>query len=115
MRIFWPFPIRNKGCGDEGSIEKSSMVHFSTNTFVLINNVGGSRRTTHYSCVCGIQEVDGGEYDTTGLRTTKLAKSNFFSVVNDQFAISRNQLKALVLDRIFEADRRKELYGFQEV
>ncbi|GBM04546.1 hypothetical protein AVEN_93950-1 [Araneus ventricosus] len=40
---------------------ESLMVDFSTNLFVLIDNVGGARMKAHYSYVCGIQEVDGGE------------------------------------------------------
>ncbi|GBL95400.1 hypothetical protein AVEN_154803-1 [Araneus ventricosus] len=66
---------------------ESSMVDFSTNMFVLIDNVGGARMKAYYSYVCGIQEVDGGEYDMTYLRTTKLAKSKFVSVAKDQFSI----------------------------
>ncbi|GBM03482.1 hypothetical protein AVEN_95383-1 [Araneus ventricosus] len=94
---------------------ESSMVDFSTSVFVLIYNLGGSRMKAHHSYVCGIQEYDGGEYDTTGLRTTNLAKSKFVSVLNDQFAISQSQLKAIVPDRIFEIDCRKELSAFQLV
>ncbi|GBO44320.1 hypothetical protein AVEN_19584-1, partial [Araneus ventricosus] len=41
------------------------MVDFSTNVFVLVDNVGGARMKAHYSCVCGIQEVGSGEYDMT--------------------------------------------------
>ncbi|GBN52198.1 hypothetical protein AVEN_17457-1 [Araneus ventricosus] len=91
------------------------MVDFSTNTFVLIDNFGGARMTAHYSYDCGIQEVDGREYDMTDLRTTNLAKSKFISVLNDQFAISECQLKAILPDHIFEVDCRKELFGFRVV
>ncbi|GBN16254.1 hypothetical protein AVEN_80153-1 [Araneus ventricosus] len=49
---------------------ESSMVDLSTNLFVLIDNVGGSRMKAHYSYVCGFQEVDSSEYDMTSLRTT---------------------------------------------
>ncbi|GBO04924.1 hypothetical protein AVEN_105203-1 [Araneus ventricosus] len=83
--------------------------------FVLINNVGGARVTTHYSFVCGIQEVDDGKYDMTALRTTSFAKSKFVSIVNDQFAISESQLKAILPDRIFEVDCREELFDLQVV
>ncbi|GBM72074.1 hypothetical protein AVEN_266495-1 [Araneus ventricosus] len=38
-----------------------SMVNFSTNMFALIDNVGAARMKAHFSYVCGIQEVDGGE------------------------------------------------------
>ncbi|GBN05117.1 hypothetical protein AVEN_132103-1 [Araneus ventricosus] len=107
--------IRNRSCGDGGMIEKSSMVDFETNMFILINSVGGVRMTASYLYVCGIQEGDGGGYDTTGLRTTNLAKSKFVSVVNDQFAISKSQLKAILPDYIFEVDYRKELFVFQVV
>ncbi|GBM08007.1 hypothetical protein AVEN_71450-1 [Araneus ventricosus] len=89
------------------------MVDFATNLFGLIGNVGGDRTKAHYSYVCGIQEVDGGEYYTTGLRTTNLAKLKFVLLVNDQFAISENQLKTINPDRIFEVDYRKELFDFQ--
>ncbi|GBM29273.1 hypothetical protein AVEN_155226-1 [Araneus ventricosus] len=88
---------------------ESSMVDFSTNMFVLIDNVGGDKMKEHYSYVCGIQEVVDGEYYMTDLRTTNLAKSKFVSVVNDQFAISESQLKAILQDRIFEVNCRKEL------
>ncbi|GBM84957.1 hypothetical protein AVEN_120222-2 [Araneus ventricosus] len=81
--------------------------------FVLIDNVGDARMKAHYSYVCGIQEVDGGEYDITGLRITNSAKSKFVSVVNVQFAISESQLKAIFPDHILEVDFRKELFGFQ--
>ncbi|GBN08515.1 hypothetical protein AVEN_113920-1 [Araneus ventricosus] len=94
---------------------ESSMVDFSTNMFVLIDNIGGAKMKAHCSYVCGIQEVDGVEYDTTDLRTTNLAKSKFVSVVNDKFAISDSQLKAILPDRIVEVDCRKELFGFQVV
>ncbi|GBN01377.1 hypothetical protein AVEN_110432-1 [Araneus ventricosus] len=57
---------------------ESLMVDFSTNLFVLIDNVGGARMKAHYSYICGNQEDDGGEYDMTGLRTANLAKSNLF-------------------------------------
>ncbi|GBN38344.1 hypothetical protein AVEN_223252-1 [Araneus ventricosus] len=66
-----------------------------------------------YSYVYGIQEVDGGDYDMTGLRTTSLAKSIYVSVVNGQFAISESHLKAILSDHIFEEDCKKELFGFQ--
>ncbi|GBN26727.1 hypothetical protein AVEN_70432-1 [Araneus ventricosus] len=56
---------------------ESSIVDFSRNLFVLIYNLGGARLKAHYSYVCGIQEVDGGEYDMTGLRTINMAKSKF--------------------------------------
>ncbi|GBM89103.1 hypothetical protein AVEN_114548-1 [Araneus ventricosus] len=92
---------------------ESPVLDFSTNLFVLIDNVSGTRMKAHYSCICGIQEVDDGEYDMTGLRTTNLAKPKFLSVVNDQFAISEIQLKATLPDRIFEVDCRTELVGFQ--
>ncbi|GBM65147.1 hypothetical protein AVEN_185787-1 [Araneus ventricosus] len=49
-----------------------------------------------------------------GLRVTNLAKSKFVSVMNDQFAISQRQLKAILRDRIFDLDYRKELSGFQD-
>ncbi|GBM06753.1 hypothetical protein AVEN_62997-1 [Araneus ventricosus] len=75
---------------------ESSMVDFTTNLFVFIYNLGGARMKAHYSYVCGIQEVDGGEYDMTGLRTTNLAKSKFVLGMNDQFAISQSQLKAIL-------------------
>ncbi|GBN36996.1 hypothetical protein AVEN_252675-1 [Araneus ventricosus] len=65
----------------------------------------------HYLYVCGIQEVDGGEYDMTGLRITNLTKSKFVSVVNDQFAISENQLKAIIPYRIFEVDCKKDWFS----
>ncbi|GBL95703.1 hypothetical protein AVEN_660-1 [Araneus ventricosus] len=94
---------------------ESSMVDFSTNLFVLIYNLGGAKMNAHYSYVCGIQEVDGVEYDMTGFGTTNLAKSKFVSVVNDQFAISQSQLKAIFPDSIFEVDCRKELSCFQVV
>ncbi|GBL90017.1 hypothetical protein AVEN_178413-1 [Araneus ventricosus] len=66
---------------------ESSMFDFSTNLFVFIDNIIGARMKIHYSYVCGIQEVDGGKYDMTDLRTTNLAKPKFVSVVNDQFVI----------------------------
>ncbi|GBM10163.1 hypothetical protein AVEN_258764-1 [Araneus ventricosus] len=91
------------------------MIDFSTNLFVLIDNIGGARMKAHYSYVFGIQEVDGGEYDMTGLRTTNLAKSKFVSLVNDLFAISDIQLKAIQPDYIFEVNCRIELVGFQLV
>ncbi|GBM17589.1 hypothetical protein AVEN_80889-1 [Araneus ventricosus] len=94
---------------------KSSTVHFSTNLFLLIDNVGGTRMKARYSYVCRIQEVDGSEYDMTGLRTTNLAKLKFVSVVNDQFAISKSQLKDILPDSIFEVDCKKEIFGFQVV
>ncbi|GBN26631.1 hypothetical protein AVEN_102704-1, partial [Araneus ventricosus] len=50
------------------------MVYFSTNMFVLNDNVGDARMKANYSYICEIQEVDGGEYDMTGLRTTSMAK-----------------------------------------
>ncbi|GBM98003.1 hypothetical protein AVEN_89300-1 [Araneus ventricosus] len=78
--------------------------------FVLIFNLGGARIKAHYSYICGIQQVDGGQYDMTGLRTTNLAKSKCVSVVNDKLANS--ELKAIHPDRIFEVDCRKELSGF---
>ncbi|GBL90528.1 hypothetical protein AVEN_179448-1 [Araneus ventricosus] len=92
---------------------ESPTADFSTNLFVLIDNVGDARMKAHHSYICGIQEVDGGEYDIKGLRTTNLAKSKFVSVVNDQLTISESQLKGSLPDRIFEADCRKELFGFQ--
>ncbi|GBM13652.1 hypothetical protein AVEN_229613-1 [Araneus ventricosus] len=90
---------------------ESSMADLSTNRFVLINNVGGAIMKTHYSYVCGIQGVGGGELDMRGLMTTNLAKSKFVSVINDQFAISESQLKATLSDRIFEV----EVFGFKIV
>ncbi|GBO14648.1 hypothetical protein AVEN_49232-1 [Araneus ventricosus] len=87
---------------------ESPMIDFSTNLFVLIDNFGGARMKAHYSYVCGIQEVDGGEYDMSGLRTTNLAKLKFVSVVNDQFDISEIQLKGTLPDCIFEVGCRIE-------
>ncbi|GBN72900.1 hypothetical protein AVEN_205556-1 [Araneus ventricosus] len=82
----------------------SSMVDFSTNKFVLIDKVGDARMKAYYSYVCGIQEVDSGEYDMTGLRTANLAKSKFVSMVNNQFSISESQLEAIFPGRIVEVD-----------
>ncbi|GBN99688.1 hypothetical protein AVEN_224648-1 [Araneus ventricosus] len=53
---------------------ESSTVDFSTNMLVLIDNVGSAGLKAQHSYVCGIQEVDGGEYDMTALRTTNLVK-----------------------------------------
>ncbi|GBM30627.1 hypothetical protein AVEN_18319-1 [Araneus ventricosus] len=53
---------------------ESLMLDFSTNLFVLIYNLGDDKIKIHYTYFCGIQEVDGGEYDITGLITTNLAK-----------------------------------------
>ncbi|GBL83501.1 hypothetical protein AVEN_196352-1 [Araneus ventricosus] len=93
-----------------------SMDNFTTNLLVLIDNVGGDKMKAHYLYVCGIQKVNGGEYDMRGLRSTNEAKSRkFVSVVNDQFATSESHLKALLPDCIFEVDCRKELFGFQVV
>ncbi|GBM27794.1 hypothetical protein AVEN_269747-1 [Araneus ventricosus] len=58
---------------EEAIYLESSMVDFSTNMFVLIDNVGATGIKAHCSYVCGIQEVDGGEYDLTGLKTTNLS------------------------------------------
>ncbi|GBM88906.1 hypothetical protein AVEN_12515-1 [Araneus ventricosus] len=95
---------------------ESSMVDFSTNLFVLLDNVGGARMEVHYAHV-GIQELKGGEYEIPGLRTTNLAKSKFVLVVNDQFAIYENPsyTKSTLQGRIFKVDCRKELFGFQVV
>ncbi|GBM35847.1 hypothetical protein AVEN_134099-1 [Araneus ventricosus] len=62
---------------------ESSMVDFSTNMFVMFDNIGDERKKAHYLYVCGIQEVVDCEYETTGLRTTNLSKSEFVSVVNE--------------------------------
>ncbi|GBM66050.1 hypothetical protein AVEN_181127-1 [Araneus ventricosus] len=51
---------------EEEIYPESSMVDFLTNMFVLIDNVGGAKMKAHYLYVCGIQEVDGGEYDMRG-------------------------------------------------
>ncbi|GBL95892.1 hypothetical protein AVEN_227132-1 [Araneus ventricosus] len=91
------------------------MVDFSINLYVFICKLRGVRMKAYYSYVCGIQEVDGGEYVMTGLRTTNLAKSEFVSMVNDKFAISESQLKDILPDPIFEVNRSKELSGFQVV
>ncbi|GBN24578.1 hypothetical protein AVEN_73004-1 [Araneus ventricosus] len=87
---------------------ESSMADFSKNMFVLIDDVGGARRKAHYSYVCGIQEVDGGELGMTGLMITNLYKSKFVSMMNGQFTISESLLKAILPDRIFEV----EVFGF---
>ncbi|GBN77773.1 hypothetical protein AVEN_100303-1 [Araneus ventricosus] len=68
----------------------SSMVDFPTNMFLFIDNVEDARMKAHYSYVCKIQEVDGGEYDMKDLRNINLAKSKFDSMVNDEFAISES-------------------------
>ncbi|GBN89088.1 hypothetical protein AVEN_185698-1 [Araneus ventricosus] len=68
---------------EEVTYLESAVVDFSPNVFVLIDNVGNARMKTHYSYVCGIQEVDSGEYDVTGLRVANLAKSKFVSIVNN--------------------------------
>ncbi|GBN20190.1 hypothetical protein AVEN_21436-1 [Araneus ventricosus] len=86
---------------------ESSMVDFSINLFVLIYNLGGTRMKAHYSYVCEFEEIDSGEYDMTGLKTTTLAKSKFVSMVNGQFAISESQLKSILPDLIFEVYCRK--------
>ncbi|GBO05014.1 hypothetical protein AVEN_177168-1 [Araneus ventricosus] len=82
----------------------SSMVDFSTNVFVLNYKVGDARMKAYYSYVCGIQEVDSGEYDMTGLRTANLAKSKFISMVNIQFAVSESQLEAILPGRNVDVD-----------
>ncbi|GBM87820.1 hypothetical protein AVEN_38489-1 [Araneus ventricosus] len=97
----------------ESEDEDFGWVDFSRNMFVLIDNVADARMKAHYLYVCGIQEVDSGEYAMTGLITINLSKSKLVSVVNDQFSISESQLKAIFTDCIFEVDCRKELFGFQ--
>ncbi|GBM89380.1 hypothetical protein AVEN_226944-1 [Araneus ventricosus] len=64
----------------EGINMESTIAYLSTNTFVLIDNDRGARSKTHYSHVCGVQGVDGGEFVMTGL-----------SVLNDQFVNSGSQ------------------------
>ncbi|GBN62879.1 hypothetical protein AVEN_2540-1 [Araneus ventricosus] len=59
---------------EEAIYFESTMVDFSKILFVFINNVGSARMKAHYSYVCRIQELDGSEYDMTGLRTNNLAK-----------------------------------------
>ncbi|GBO07006.1 hypothetical protein AVEN_182809-1 [Araneus ventricosus] len=41
---------------------ESSMLEFSTNLFVSINNLGGTKMNAHYSYSCWILEANGGEY-----------------------------------------------------
>ncbi|GBM05089.1 hypothetical protein AVEN_210799-1 [Araneus ventricosus] len=84
-------------------------------SFLLVDNVRGARMKAHYSYVCGIQEVDGGEYDLTSLRTTNLAKSKFVSMAKDQFGIFESHLKDILPDLIFEVDCREVLFGLQVV
>ncbi|GBO05685.1 hypothetical protein AVEN_105755-1 [Araneus ventricosus] len=55
-------------------VEMEVLIDFLTNTFALIDTVGSVLMMAHYLYFCMIQEVDGDEYDTTGLRTTNLAK-----------------------------------------
>ncbi|GBL76720.1 hypothetical protein AVEN_53405-1 [Araneus ventricosus] len=93
---------------------KLSMVDFFNKSLCFVECCR-CRNEAHYSYVCGIQEVYGSEYDMTGLRTTNLAKSKFVSVMNDQFVISKSQLKDIFLGRIVEVDCRKEFYDFQVV
>ncbi|GBL89642.1 hypothetical protein AVEN_104604-1 [Araneus ventricosus] len=60
--FFLLFSIRNGGCrGGEVIYLDSSMVYFSRNLLVLIDNIGSTRMKAHFSYVCWIQEVDGGE------------------------------------------------------
>ncbi|GBM38095.1 hypothetical protein AVEN_40970-1 [Araneus ventricosus] len=61
-------------------LESTNILDFSTNIFVLIDNVGGTRIKAHYSYVCGIQGLDYGEMDMIDSKTTNLAKSKFVSV-----------------------------------
>ncbi|GBM09706.1 hypothetical protein AVEN_186411-1 [Araneus ventricosus] len=79
---------------------ESSMANFSTNLYILIDNVRGVRMKACYLYVCGIQEVDGGELGVTGVRLDNLGKSIFVLVVNDQFEISYIQLKVIIYDLI---------------
>ncbi|GBM71775.1 hypothetical protein AVEN_190639-1 [Araneus ventricosus] len=96
---------------------ESSIADFSTNVFGLIDSVVGARMKADYSGVSGIQGVDSGELDMTGLRASNLAKSKFVSVVNDQSAISESEFKVIAIfpDGIFEVGCRKEAFSFQIV
>ncbi|GBM20915.1 hypothetical protein AVEN_253717-1 [Araneus ventricosus] len=69
---------------------ESSLADFSTNIFVLIDNVGSVRMKAHY--ICRIQGVDGGELDMTGLRTTNRAKPKFVSVSHSESQESPNRI-----------------------
>ncbi|GBL72809.1 hypothetical protein AVEN_128016-1 [Araneus ventricosus] len=84
---------------------ESFMVDFSTNLLVLLN-VGGVRIKNIIHTSAGFKNVEGSEYDMTGLRTTNLAKSKFISMV--QFAISESQLKDILPGRIVEVDCRED-------
>ncbi|GBM31816.1 hypothetical protein AVEN_56917-1 [Araneus ventricosus] len=73
-------------------LKSTNKIGFSTNMFVLIDNVEGTRIRAQYSYVCGIHGVDDRELDLTGSKTTNLATSKFVSVENDQFDIFDSQL-----------------------
>ncbi|GBM16460.1 hypothetical protein AVEN_94947-1 [Araneus ventricosus] len=78
------------------------MTDFIIILYVLIDNVEYAK-----TYVYRIDGVDGGEMDVTGLKSTNLAKSKFALEVDDQFAISENQIKARLPDPIVAVDIRK--------
>ncbi|GBM29129.1 hypothetical protein AVEN_40136-1 [Araneus ventricosus] len=93
----------------------SSMVNFSTNMNILIDNAPVARMKDPYFYVCRIDGIDCDELDVAGLKNPSLAKSKFILVVNDQLVISKCQLKAILPDPIFEVDCRKDVFVFQVV
>ncbi|GBL90055.1 hypothetical protein AVEN_135425-1 [Araneus ventricosus] len=91
---------------------ESPMAHFSTNMYILINNIGDAIMNTHYSYVYRTNGVDGGELDVTGWRNTNLVQSKFVLLMNNQFAISESQIKSAFSVLIDEVNCRKEVFVF---
>ncbi|GBM46307.1 hypothetical protein AVEN_88001-1 [Araneus ventricosus] len=80
-----------------------SVTDFSTNMYILIDNIRGARMNVHYSYICRIPGVECGEVDAVGLRSTNLAKSKFVLVATECFQTTfESQLITILAVTIFE-------------
>ncbi|GBL75974.1 hypothetical protein AVEN_234293-1 [Araneus ventricosus] len=64
--------------------------------------------------VAEIDSVNSSELDVTDSKRNNLPTSKFVLVVNAQFAISENQIKAILPDPIIEVDDTEDAYVFSD-
>lgn len=87
---------------------------FTTGLFVVVDLIGGLRQKIHYKCVCCIQLVDqeDGEIVVNGYRRYDELSTQFVQNENDNFAVSSEQITAILpIPELKEIDR-KIVYEF---
>ncbi|KAF6208793.1 hypothetical protein GE061_014533 [Apolygus lucorum] len=82
------------------------------NNYVLVDIVGGTRKTTHFLYACKVDDIIDDDLEVTGLKSVDGTKTKFVLVENDCFSVGKDQVKAILPNPSVEKEGRKILLKF---